>query len=62
MDVPAVAPHDDAVAHVQAEPGTFTDVLGAEERLEDACVVLLWNARPVVGDLDQHAVTLAARP
>ncbi len=47
---------DDAVDRRQAEPGAGADLLGREERLEDALDVLLRDADPGIGDLDQHVV------
>src|SRR5918992_678620 len=62
VDVPAVAPDDDAVTHVEPEARALADTLRRKERLEDALPVLLRDARAVVGDLYQYQVALAARP
>src|SRR5437763_16752880 len=47
---------DDAVDRRQAEPGARPDLLGREERLENAGEMLLRNADPGIGYLDQHIV------
>src|SRR5919199_3425655 len=52
-DIPTVAADDDAVAHVQAEARALTDVLGGEERLEDALFNIFRYAGTVIRDLDQ---------
>ena len=47
---------DDAVHGRQAEPGAGAELLGREERLEDAFEVFLRDADPGIGDLDQHVI------
>jgi hypothetical protein len=42
---------DDASDDVQPEAGPLADLLGCEERLEDATLYFAWYPRPVVGDL-----------
>jgi hypothetical protein len=48
----------DAVRNRQAEPGAFADLLGREERLEDAAAKLRADARAAVGNLDEMAALL----
>ena len=47
---------DDAVDGREAEPGAGADLLGREERLEDARQILLGDADAGIGDLDQHII------
>src|SRR5205085_11485639 len=47
---------DDAVDGGEAEPGAGADLLGREERLEDAHEILLRDAESGIGDLDEDVV------
>ena len=49
---------DDPPRGVEPEAGAAPDVLGGEERLEDARRALVRDARPVVGDVDAHAAAV----
>src|SRR3954447_7121299 len=60
-DVAVVLLDDDAPGDVQAQPGALADVLGGEERLEDARAHVLGDARTAVGDLDDGVAAVAAR-
>src|SRR5262245_59048235 len=62
-DGSAVASHD-AVTGGEPEPGADADLLGGEERIEDAPQVLGRDAGAVVADRDQHRVAahLRAQP
>jgi hypothetical protein len=56
-----VSADDDPIAHVQTETCAHADILGSEERLEDAILDLLGDARSVVRDLDQQSITFVGR-
>src|SRR5437870_10822715 len=55
-NVAVVTAYDDAVADVESEAGAPADVLGGEERLEDARPQLGRDARAGVANLDDDAV------
>src|SRR5829696_9622443 len=60
-DIPTVSADDDPVAHVQTETCALADILGGEERLEDALLDLLGYAGSVVRDLDQQSIAFVGR-
>src|SRR3712207_6932133 len=60
--VSAVSSDDDPVANVQTEPCALADILGGEERLEEAILDLLGDARAVVRDRsEEHTSELQSR-
>src|SRR5712671_4423226 len=60
FDAPVVR-RDDAVCDREPEAGPTADVLGREERLEDASEALRRNARTVVADADARIGVVEAR-
>ena len=56
-----MAVDDDPPRGRQAEAGALADVLGREERVEDALGQLLGDARAVVGDVDDQRSRRRAR-
>src|SRR5262245_60263583 len=52
---------DDAVADRETEAGSGTDVLGGEERIEDAGANVARDPRTIVVDDDAHRVGVCAR-
>src|ERR1700716_516899 len=61
-DVAVVATDDDAIADVQTEAGAVANVLGREERFEDAPLQLGRNSGPGVADLDKDPIVFSGGP
>src|SRR5215208_5616355 len=61
-DIALVVLDDHAVGDIQAEPRALANILRGVETLEDPFPYVVWDARAVVGDLDQNPSVLAGSP